>query len=191
MAKGCETRRAPTRGSRQKGGGSCGPPAPKPKPKPQRAPNAALPHFEVGSQARDKAMGHDLKPSPGRKLATAPLRMDEKAYRRMKRGKLKPEGKLDLHGMRIDTAHGALTRFILTAQAADKRLVLVITGKGKDRYVEGPMPRATRRPAPSGSTMADNPALGPGGATSHPCAHQSRRRGRLLCLLAPEPLNSA
>ncbi|MCG7623744.1 MULTISPECIES: Smr/MutS family protein [unclassified Epibacterium] len=124
----------------KKAGDHAVPPAPKPKPKPQRAPNAALPHFEVGSQARDKAMGHDLKPSPGRKLATAPLRMDEKAYRRMKRGKLKPEGKLDLHGMRIDAAHGALTRFILTAQAADKRLVLVITGKGKDRDVEGPMP---------------------------------------------------
>ncbi len=116
------------------------PPAPKPKPKPHRAPNPALPHFEVGSKARGRMPDHDLKPSPGRKLAADPLRMDEKAFRRMKRGKLKPEGKLDLHGMRIEAAHGALTRFILTAQASDKRLVLVITGKGKDRDEPGPMP---------------------------------------------------
>jgi len=116
------------------------PPAPKPKPKPHRAPSAALPHFEVGSKARGKPPGHDLKPSPGRKLAGDPLRMDEKAFRRMKRGKLKPEGKLDLHGMRTDAAHGALTRFILSAQASDKRLVLVITGKGKHRDDPGPMP---------------------------------------------------
>lgn len=116
------------------------PPAPKPKPKPHKPPTAALPHFEVGSKARGALPGHDLKPSPGRKLATDPLRMDEKAFRRMTRGKLKPEGKLDLHGMRIDTAHGALVSFILAAQAAEKRLVLVITGKGKDRDEPGPMP---------------------------------------------------
>ncbi|OIQ33190.1 MAG: DNA mismatch repair protein MutS [Alphaproteobacteria bacterium MedPE-SWcel] len=113
---------------------------PKPKPKPQRSPTAALPHFEVGSKARGATPRHDLKPSPGRKLAADPLRMDEKAFRRMKRGKLKPEGKLDLHGMRMESAHGALVRFILTSQSKDKRLVLVITGKGKDRDEPGPMP---------------------------------------------------
>ena len=58
----------------------------------------------------------------------------------MKRGKLKPEGKLDLHGMRVDSAHPALVSFILSAHSAGKRLVLVITGKGKDRDEPGPMP---------------------------------------------------
>jgi len=122
------------------GGDHADPPAPRPKPKPHRAPSAALPHFEVGSHARGKIPTHDLKPSPGRKLAGDPVRMDEKAFRRMKRGKLKPEGKLDLHGMRMESAHGALNRFILSAQASNKRLVLVITGKGKDRDAPGPMP---------------------------------------------------
>lgn len=124
----------------KKGGDHAAPPAPKPKPKPHRAAPASLPHFEVGSKARGKLPGHDLKASPSRKLASDPLRMDEKAFRRMKRGKLKPEGKLDLHGMRMESAHGALTRFILSAQASNKRLVLVITGKGKDRDEPGPMP---------------------------------------------------
>lgn len=57
--------------------------------------------------------------------------MDQKAYVRMKRGRLVPEGKIDLHGLTLDAAHPALIRFILRAQADGKRLVLVITGKGK------------------------------------------------------------
>ena len=67
--------------------------------------------------------------------------MDQKAYGRMKRGKLAPEGRIDLHGMTLDQAHPALTRFILGAQADGKRLVLVITGKGKPGDDAGPMPR--------------------------------------------------
>jgi DNA-nicking Smr family endonuclease len=58
----------------------------------------------------------------------------------MKRGKVAPEGRLDLHGMTLDRAHPALVRFILTAQASGKRLVLVITGKGKPADQPGPIP---------------------------------------------------
>ncbi len=50
------------------------------------------------------------------------------------------QGKLDLHGMTLDRAHPALTRFILSAQASGKRLVLVVTGKGKHRDEGGPIP---------------------------------------------------
>ena len=111
-----------------------------PKPKPVKQPEPRLAPFKVGSNAKPKPVKHDLKPSIARNLASDPLQMDEKAFRRMKRGKIRPEGKLDLHGMRIDTAHPALTRFILSAQASGKRLVLVVTGKGKDRDEPGPMP---------------------------------------------------
>ncbi|MEL6887352.1 MAG: Smr/MutS family protein [Pseudomonadota bacterium] len=69
-----------------------------------------------------------------------PVNMDKKAFAQMKRGKLRPEGKLDLHGMTLDRAHPALTRFILSAQAQGKRLVLIVTGKGKDRDEGGPIP---------------------------------------------------
>ena len=116
------------------------PDRPLPKPKPKREVRPGIEPFTVGSRAALAPHPHDFKPSPARKLAGDPLRMDEKAYRRMKRGKLKPEGKLDLHGMRVEAAHGALNRFILSAQASGKRLVLVITGKGKDRDEPGPMP---------------------------------------------------
>lgn len=126
------------------GSHSTPPDLPLPKPKPKKTPH---PHaepqidaFRIGSRARGKPAKHDLKAPVAKSLATAPVQMDEKAYRRMKRGKLRPEGKLDLHGMRVDTAHPALTRFILSAQASGKRLVLVVTGKGKDRDEPGPIP---------------------------------------------------
>ncbi|MQY41847.1 DNA mismatch repair protein MutS [Epibacterium sp. SM1969] len=111
-----------------------------PKPKPQKPVTFRGETFEVGSKAQAPAPKHNLKPSIASALSDRGVQMDEKAFRRMKRGKLKPEGKLDLHGMRIDTAHPALTRFILSAQASGKRLVLVITGKGKHRDEPGPMP---------------------------------------------------
>ncbi len=122
-------------------GAHSSPPAPPmPKPKPVKQPEPRLAAFEIGSRAKAKPVKHDLKPSIARSFASDPVQMDEKAFRRMKRGKIRPEGKLDLHGMRIDTAHPALTRFILSAQASGKRLVLVVTGKGKDRDEPGPMP---------------------------------------------------
>ncbi|MEX0301762.1 MAG: Smr/MutS family protein [Leisingera sp.] len=113
---------------------------PKPKPKPVKHPEPRLDPFEVGSRAKPKPVKHDLKPSIARSLSSDPVKMDEKSFRRMKRGKIRPEGKLDLHGMRIDSAHPALTRFILSAQASGKRLVLVVTGKGKHRDEPGPIP---------------------------------------------------
>ena len=69
--------------------------------------------------------------------------MDKKSFTRLKRGKVKPEARLDLHGLTLDRAHPALSRFILSAQKSGKRLVLVITGKGRDRDDGGPIPVRT------------------------------------------------
>ncbi|MBT8153610.1 Smr/MutS family protein [Epibacterium ulvae] len=115
-------------------------PTPLPKPKPKKQVQFRAEPFEIGAKAKSGAKSNNIKPAIATTLASRGVQMDEKSYRRMKRGKLKPEGKLDLHGMRIDTAHPSLTRFILSAQASGKRLVLVITGKGKDRDEPGPMP---------------------------------------------------
>ncbi|QYX56983.1 Smr/MutS family protein [Roseovarius sp. SCSIO 43702] len=59
------------------------------------------------------------------------VRMDNKAYKRMRGGRLKPEATLDLHGMTLDRAHNATTGFILRSHANDLRLLLIVTGKGK------------------------------------------------------------
>jgi DNA-nicking Smr family endonuclease len=82
----------------------------------------------------------DLSPSLPDKLRRAPVQMDKKTFTRMSRGKVKPEGRIDLHGMTLERAHGALTRFILGSHTSGKRLVLVITGKGKNRDEGGPIP---------------------------------------------------
>ncbi len=67
----------------------------------------------------------------------APRGLDGRNRRRMQRGKLDIEGRLDLHGMTEAVAHRALERFIEGEAARGKRLVLVITGKGKGRDWQG------------------------------------------------------
>ncbi len=66
--------------------------------------------------------------------------MDRKSFTNLKRGKLKPEARIDLHGLTLAQAHPALNRFILDSHAQGRRLVLVITGKGKTERDNGPIP---------------------------------------------------
>ncbi|QEW22883.1 putative DNA endonuclease SmrA [Marinibacterium anthonyi] len=117
---------------------------PAPKPKPKKPPQVHRPEiepFDVGQNAVFRPAPHDLKKPLSSRLSGAPVAMDRKAYTKMKRGKLVPEARIDLHGMTLDRAHPTLTRFILRAQADGKRLVLVITGKGKRGEDHGPIPR--------------------------------------------------
>jgi DNA-nicking Smr family endonuclease len=99
----------------------------------------AIPAFDIGTKA-NPVLAHDLLPPVESRIANAPVRMDAKAFRRLKRGKLDPESRIDLHGMTLDRAHPVLVTFILSAQTQGLRLVLVITGKGKDRDEGGPIP---------------------------------------------------
>lgn len=111
----------------------------KPKKKPPVTPDR-IPQFDVGQTARGQGPGYDILAPVHERLRDAPLRMDRKTNVRLKRGKLAPEGRIDLHGMTVDRAHPALTSFVLRAAADGKRLILVITGKGKDRDEGGPIP---------------------------------------------------
>lgn len=119
---------------------------PPPKPKPAltegKGPAASgTPRSTTAEPSRGRAAAQTK--TALRRTATAEkpvVHMDRKAFVRLKRGKLKPEARLDLHGMTLDRAHPALTRFILSAQASGKRLVLVITGKGRGGDAGGPIP---------------------------------------------------
>jgi DNA-nicking Smr family endonuclease len=82
----------------------------------------------------------DLSPAPRETLHNQPLRMDHKTHRQMTRGKVAPEARIDLHGMTLAVAQPVLIRFVLQAQAAGKRLVLVITGKGREGGPDAPLP---------------------------------------------------
>ena len=113
--------------------------AKKPKANPSVSKPRPIPAFNIGG-AVDHRSDHDLLPSLGQQMRAAPVQMDQKAFGRLRRGKLKPEARIDLHGMTIAQAHPALTGFILRSAGAGHRLVLVITGKGKQRDDGGPIP---------------------------------------------------
>jgi DNA-nicking Smr family endonuclease len=102
-------------------------------------PRDPLPDFQVGQKA-DAHRPNDLLPGITHRLANAPVNMDSKSFGKMKRGKLVPEARIDLHGMTMAQAHPELLAFILGSHALGRRLVLVITGKGKDRDDGGPIP---------------------------------------------------
>lgn len=57
--------------------------------------------------------------------------VDGRTLDKLKRGKLRPQARLDLHGMSQDEAHRALVSFLADAQADGKRCVLVVTGRGR------------------------------------------------------------
>ncbi|HEX3485633.1 MAG TPA: Smr/MutS family protein [Micropepsaceae bacterium] len=48
----------------------------------------------------------------------------------LRRGRLEPDSRIDLHGLTQDGAYRVLTGFLSRAQAGGQKLVLVITGKG-------------------------------------------------------------
>ena len=95
-------------------------------------PTAALPRLSV-----------DLALDVGAEIARTPVRMDRRKHARLKRGKLDPEARIDLHGMTLAEARPALSGFILSSRARGLRLVLVITGKGRTPPDDdlGPIPR--------------------------------------------------
>lgn len=83
-------------------------------------------------QARRAHPKPSIKPAtPIHRPAVPPLtELDRRTAKRLVRGQLTPEGRLDLHGMTRHTAEPALLRFVADARAQGKKLVLVITGKG-------------------------------------------------------------
>ncbi|MBO6601719.1 MAG: Smr/MutS family protein [Roseicyclus sp.] len=103
-------------------------------------PRAEVGDFRIGERANGQSSFPQLSHSLTERLSHAPVRMDHGTHRQMVRGKLKPDARIDLHGMTLADAHPRLIHFIQNAYAEGKRLVLVITGKGKDRDDPGPIP---------------------------------------------------
>ncbi len=115
------------------------------KPAPAKpAPTPLPPDFAIGAASgRGIAGPHDLARPIAEALRDAPVAMDRRQFQRLSRGRLTPEARLDLHGMTLARAQGALTGFIADAWSRGLRLVLVITGKGRTGAEDGPIPRRT------------------------------------------------
>jgi DNA-nicking Smr family endonuclease len=63
-------------------------------------------------------------------VGAAPPGLDRQRWRDLRRGRLRPERSLDLHGSRAEAAHRAVHSFLEAAVADGLRCVAIITGKG-------------------------------------------------------------
>ena len=70
-----------------------------------------------------------LAPAVPAPPAFAPI--DDRTKRRLVRGSMPIDERLDLHGLTQEAAHSALRHFLVAARSRGARMVLVITGKGK------------------------------------------------------------
>ena len=108
----------------------------------RRTPEPIQP-FQI-TPRREPNISIGLAPHPGEALKKAPPQMDRKNFDRLRKGKMIPDRRVDLHGMTADIAHAVLTQFVLGAHAGGARLVLVITGKGRTHRDEGGVMPARR-----------------------------------------------
>ncbi|MFN3230660.1 MAG: Smr/MutS family protein [Alphaproteobacteria bacterium] len=97
-----------------------------------RADFKPVPKRPLPDQRLEPRFDPDMMPPPtaGSAAPAALTQLDGSRARRLQRGQLPVEGRIDLHGMTQDRAYRALMSFIPRAQAEGKRVVLVITGKG-------------------------------------------------------------
>ena len=68
--------------------------------------------------------------------------LEKPVKRKLTRGRLPLEGRIDLHGMFQSEAHAVLLDFLVRAHERGLRHVLVITGKGRSMGSEGALKRA-------------------------------------------------
>lgn len=107
---------------------------PKKRPRPEKREIFEIPDFRVGEKAATS-----LAAMPDASRTT--IRMDQRKFTRMKRGKTAPDARLDLHGKTASEGRAALVSFLFNAYQEGHRTVLVITGKGRERIDAGPIPQ--------------------------------------------------
>jgi DNA-nicking Smr family endonuclease len=95
---------------------------PKPESPPVRAGKSAPP---AGQMTKPPAARHDPPQLTG---------LDRRSERRMMRGQVEIEARIDLHGTGIEPSHERLLKFLANARAQGLRMVLVITGKGASPF---------------------------------------------------------
>lgn len=97
-----------------------------------RKPDApALQGPEERSQAKENP-GTAAAPSSRARSEPPLVALEQRALRRLSRGLTDVEARIDLHGMRQERAFNALVAFLRRSQAKNLKLVLVITGKGRE-----------------------------------------------------------
>lgn len=98
---------------------------------PAAANEAVEPPSAKGSKVRP-AQTTTLRTAVSKQKSAPPAleKLEERTRRRLSRGLLPIDDRIDLHGMRQERAHSSLTGFLRRAQVRGNRVVLVVTGKG-------------------------------------------------------------
>jgi DNA-nicking Smr family endonuclease len=81
-------------------------------------------------------------PEPSAPSRKQPHPIEKPVIRKLARGRLPIDGRIDLHGLTQSEAHNLLFGFLARAHERGLRHVLVITGKGASRGSEGALKRA-------------------------------------------------
>ncbi|HUE46675.1 MAG TPA: Smr/MutS family protein [Aestuariivirgaceae bacterium] len=99
-------------------------------------PSAAKPDEPPRQDRPAKPAAQPHRPSVPRRSPAAPALtgIDRRMQRRLIRGAVDIDARLDLHGESIETARVQLQRFLADSRAQGHRLVLVITGKGASPF---------------------------------------------------------
>lgn len=126
---------------------------PKPAPKSAPAPVATAP-----APARPEK--HKPVPSPRHAPRMDLTSLDGARAKKLKRGDLAIEDRIDLHGATEAVAHRRLEEFIARASRDNLRVVLVITGKGKggQGVLRDLVPRWLKEPRLGAHVVALSPA---------------------------------
>jgi DNA-nicking Smr family endonuclease len=102
----------------------------------------------------------------------APAAPDASGQRKVRRGKLEIDGRIDLHGMSQAEAERALARFLAAVASRGGRCALVVTGKGRvadpDDDFLTPRPGVMRRRLPEWLAAPHIRPLVSGYAPAHP-----------------------
>ena len=104
--------------------------------RPQRHPSHDITAPETVAAEPERGQDIPLYAPPARR-SPPPLKlgaisaMDKRTGQRFRRGDMPVDGRIDLHGLTLDQAHGALVAFIRRSHARGARCVIVVTGKGE------------------------------------------------------------
>lgn len=114
-------------------------------------------NFQLGEKTAGPQVNIHLTPSLDELLAATRPNMDKRNFDRLKKGKMKVDGTIDLHGLTLAEAHPRLNAFVRNGHASGKRLLLAITGKGKQAQDHALVPQRRgilRHQVPQWLTMA-------------------------------------
>lgn len=112
--------------------------------------------------------------SPEKEVRQDPLtNIDRQTWRKIDKGQIKTQGKLDLHGMSLAQAHRTFINYIKTSIAQNKKCIIVVTGKGNREKGTG----AIRRELPY---WAQEPKIAP---YIHSFSEPAKNPGRTVIIL--------